>query len=124
MYGDDTTAPTDPARGQDELTVEFDGQEFTVAENVDFDGDGDNDTAVLQTSDGATIAIADTDHDGVADVVVEYDEAGNPVAGAEYDPTTGIWRAEDVDALPTPSGAGADDSADGSTAGSTDGKES
>ena len=104
MY-DDTT---DPAKGQDELTVEIDGREYTVEENVDFDGDGDNDTAVLPTSDGAVIAIADTDHDGVADVAVEYDEYGNPVAGAEYDRASGMWRAEDVDALPTPSGAGAD----------------
>jgi hypothetical protein len=110
MHVDDTTDDTtDPARNTDELTVEFDGQEFTVEENVDFDGDGDNDTAVLQTSDGAVIAIADTDHDGVADVAVEYDGAGNPVAGAEYDPATGIWRAEDVESLPTPSGAGADE---------------
>jgi hypothetical protein len=110
MNADDTTGTTEPARAQDELTVTIDGHEFTVEENVDFDGDGDNDTAVLQASDGAVIAIADTDHDGVADVVVEYDGDGNPVAGAEYDPATGIWRTERVDALPTPGGAGADDS--------------
>jgi hypothetical protein len=96
----------------DELTVEFDGKQYTVEENVDFDGDGDNDTAVLQASDGAVIAIADTDHDGIADVAVEYDEDGNPVAGAEYDPETGEWHPEDFDALPTPSGAGADDTVD------------
>jgi hypothetical protein len=61
------------------------------------------------------IAVADTDHDGVADVAVEYDEDGNPVAGAEYDPTTGEWHAEDVDNLPTPGGDGADDTADDTT---------
>jgi hypothetical protein len=97
MHVEDTT---EPASGTDELTVAIDGQEYTVEENVDFDGDGDNDTAVLQASDGAVIAIADTDHDGIADVAVEYD------------PETGEWHPEDVDALPTPSGAGADDTAD------------
>jgi hypothetical protein len=106
MHVEDTT---EPASGTDELTVAIDGQEYTVEENVDFDGDGDNDTAVLQASDGALIALADTDHDGIADVAVEYDEDGNPVAGAEYDPETGEWHREDVVALPTPSGAGADD---------------
>jgi hypothetical protein len=106
MHVEDTT---EPASGTDELTVAIDGQEYTVEENVDFDGDGDNDTAVLQASDGALIAIADTDHDGIADVAVEYDENGNPVAGAEYDPETGEWHPENVAALPTPSGAGADE---------------
>jgi hypothetical protein len=99
----------EPDKGKDELTVEFDGEEYTVAENVDFDGDGHNDTSVMRTEDGGMIAVADTDNDGVADVAVEYDEDGNVVAGAEYDPATGVWRHEDVDALPTPGGDGADD---------------
>lgn len=113
MYVDDSDTSSDTTdsidAGQDELTVEIDGEEYTVEENVDFDGDGHNDTTVLQTETGGTIALADTDHDGVADVAVEYDEDGNVVAGAEYDATTGEWHAEDVDALPTPSGDGADD---------------
>lgn len=122
MYVDDISDMTDPDKGSDELTVEIDGQDYTVEENVDFDGDGNNDTAVLSSDDGVMIAVADTDHDGIADVAVEYDENGNPVAGAQYDPTTGEWHAEDVDALPTPGGDGAGDSGqhDGYTAGKDD----
>lgn len=121
MYVDDdtttdTTDTTDDTGGQDDLTVEIDGEEYHVEENTDLDGDGANDTAVVETEDGY-LAFADTDGDGTADVAVEYDADGNPVAGAEYDESTGEWAAEDVESLPTPTGDGADD-ADGS--GSTD----
>lgn len=117
MYVDDDTSTdtdtTDTDTGaQDELTVEIDGEEYEVEENVDLTGDGQNDTAVVETEDGY-LAFADTDGDGVADVAVEYDEDGNPVAGAEYDETTGEWTAEDVENLPAPTDGGADD-ADGS----------
>lgn len=116
-FNDDSSAST----GDDELTVEIDGEEYTAEENVDLDGDGANDTAVVET-EGGYLAFADTDGDGTADVAVEYDEEGNPVAGAEYDTTTGEWTEEDVESLPTPTGDGADD-ADGSgtdSTGSTD----
>ncbi|TDV57657.1 hypothetical protein [Actinophytocola oryzae] len=106
---DNTSDAPDTAGSEDELTVQIDGKEFTLAENVDFDGDGRNDVTVLRTDDGGKLALADTDHDGVADVAVEYDEYGNPVAGAEFDPATGVWQVEDVDNLPTPSGDGADE---------------
>ena len=112
-YGDDSADTS----GQDDLTVEIDGEEYQAEENVDLDGDGQNDTAVVETEDGY-LAFADTDGDGTADVAVEYDADGNPVAGAEYDETTGEWTEEDVEALPTPTGGGADD-ADGSS-GTTD----
>ncbi len=102
----------DGASSADELTVEIGGDEYAVEENVDLDGDGANDTAVVETEDGA-IAFADTDGDGVADVAVEYDENGEIVSGAEYDATTGEWREEDVENLPTPTGDGADDSTGG-----------
>jgi hypothetical protein len=102
----------------DELTVEFDGKQYTVEENVDFDGDGHNDTSVMATEDGGMIAVADTDKDGVADVAVEYDADGNPVAGAEFDPGTGVWTREPVAELPTPSGDGADDRDEDSGSGS------
>jgi hypothetical protein len=113
---DDTSTDTDATDtdtgAQDELTVEIDGEEYEVEENVDLTGDGQNDTAVVETEDGY-LAFADTDGDGVADVAVEYDEDGNPVAGAEYDETTGEWTAEDVENLPAPTDGGVDD-ADGS----------
>ena len=114
---DDTSTDTDTG-GQDELTVEIDGEEYAAEENYDMDGDGQNDTAVVETEDGY-LAFADTDGDGTADVAVEYDENGEIVAGAEYDESTGEWTAEDVESLPTPTGDGADD-ADGSGSDSTD----
>ena len=98
------------ASGDDELTVDIGGEEYTVEENADFDNDGANDTAIVETEDGGAIAFADTDGDGVADVAVEYDANGDVVTGAEYDETTGEWHEEDVEALPTPTGDGADDS--------------
>jgi hypothetical protein len=113
-YSDDTSTAT----GDDELTVEIDGEEYVAEENVDLDQDGQNDTAVVETEDGY-LAFADTDGDGTADVAVQYDEDGNPIAGAEYDETTGEWTEEDVASLPTPTGDGADD-ADGSGTDSTD----
>ena len=100
----------DGATADDELTVEIGGEEYVVEENVDFDGDGANDTAVVATEDGGAIAFADTDGDGVADVAVEYDANGDIVVGAEYDETAGEWVEEDPENLPTPTGDGADDS--------------
>jgi len=97
--------------GDDELTVDIGGEEYVVEENYDYDGDGRNDTAVVETGSGGAIAFADTDGDGIADVAVEYDKNGDVVTGAEYDETTGEWHEEDVEALPTPTGDGADDSA-------------
>ncbi len=49
--GDDTTTTTD-THGDDELTVEVDGETYEVEENYDFDQDGQNDTAVVETEDG------------------------------------------------------------------------
>jgi hypothetical protein len=103
------TTDTDTDTGQDDLTVEIEGEEYVAEENYDMDGDGANDTAVVETEDGY-LAFGDTDGDGTADVAVQYDEDGNVVAGAEYDATTGEWTAEEVETLPTPTGDGADDS--------------
>lgn len=109
-HQDDTT--TDTHGGDDQLTVEVDGETYEVEENYDFDGDGKDDVAVVETEDGY-IAFADTDHDGTADVAVEFDEDGKVVAGAEYNESTGEWTEEDVDKLPTPTGGGADDGSGG-----------
>jgi hypothetical protein len=105
-HGDDTSTTTE-THGGDELTVEVDGQSYEVEENYDFDQDGHNDAAVVETEDGY-IAFADTDGDGAADVAVEFDQDGHVVAGAEFDESSGEWKEEDVNSLPTPSGDGAD----------------
>jgi uncharacterized protein DUF6802 len=110
-HGDDTST-TDTHGGNDELTVEVDGETYQVEENYDFDGDQHNDTAVVETNDGY-IAFADTDHDGTADVAVEFDHDGNVVAGAGYNESTHEWTEEDVSKLPTPTGDGADSSGGG-----------
>ncbi|HET9144310.1 DUF6802 family protein [Actinophytocola sp.] len=107
-HGDDTSTTPEADSGNDELTVEMDGESYEVEENEDFDRDGHNDTAVVETEDGY-IAFADTDGDGTADVAVEFDQDGNVVAGAEYDEASGEWVEEDVKSLPTPSGDGADE---------------
>jgi hypothetical protein len=44
---------------------------------IDTDHDGKNDTAVVQTKDGGTIAFTDKDGDGEADVAVETDASGH-----------------------------------------------
>ncbi|MCT2586456.1 DUF6802 family protein [Actinophytocola gossypii] len=117
---DDDTTATDTDAGQDELTVEIDGEDYMVEENVDLDGDGQNDTALVETETGEYMAFADTDGDGQADVAVQYDEQGNVVAGAEYDESTGEWHEESVDSLPTPTGDGADDATGSSSDTDTD----
>ena len=115
-YGDDSTDTSD---SDDVLEVEIDGETYTAEENYDMDGDGANDTAVVETEDGTTVGFEDSDGDGTADIAVEYDEDGNPVAAAEYDESTGEWTAEDVENLPPATGDGADD-ADGSGSDTSD----
>ncbi|KID28578.1 hypothetical protein HQ32_04153 [Prauserella sp. Am3] len=46
---------------------------------VDTDEDGTNDTAIVETEDGKTIAFTDADGDGQADVAVVIDSNGNQV---------------------------------------------
>jgi hypothetical protein len=109
-HGDDTdtTTTADTHGGEDQLTVDMDGESYQVDENYDFDHDGHNDAAVVETDEGY-IAFADTDHDGTADVAVEFDHDGNVVAGAHYDESSHQWSQEDPNSLPTPSGDGAGD---------------
>jgi hypothetical protein len=87
------TGVDDSATGDetsDQLTVDMDGTSYVVDENVDLDGDGELDAAVVATGDGY-VAVADTDADGVADSALIMDQDGTVVAGAEYDATTGQW---------------------------------
>jgi hypothetical protein len=119
----DTTDTTDDTAGHDEMVVEIDGEEYAAEENYDMDEDGQNDTAVVEDGSGGYVGYEDSDGDGTADVAVQYDEDGNPIAGAEYDETTGEWTETDVEALPDPVGGDGTDEGSGSaddSTGSTD----
>jgi len=76
----------------DQLTVDMDGTSYVVDENVDIDGDGEFDAAVVASGDG-NVAVADTDADGVADSAMVLDQDGNVVSTAEYDAATGQWAS-------------------------------
>ncbi len=122
MYVDETGADVDTTdagaeAAHDELTVEVGGEEYEVAENYDYDQDGENDAAVVQTEDGY-MSFHDTDGDGTADTMVELDAEGNVTGAAEYDETSGEWAAADPNSIETPSGGGADDAGTGSDTGS------
>ena len=113
MYVDETGTDVDTTdagaeAAHDELTVEVGGEEYEVAENYDYDQDGENDAAVVQTEDGY-MSFHDTDGDGTADTMVELDAEGNVTGAAEYDETSGEWAAADPNSIETPSGGGADD---------------
>lgn len=113
MYVDETGADVDTTdttadAGEDQLTVEVGGEEYEIAENYDYDQDGDNDSAVVQTEDGY-MAFSDTDGDGTADTMVQLDAEGNVTGAAEYDETSGEWTAADPNSVEAPSGGGADD---------------
>ncbi|GAA4431727.1 hypothetical protein ACFQV2_38285 [Actinokineospora soli] len=116
--GSDVDTTTDTDAGQDELTVEVGGEEYEVTENYDYDQDGENDSAVVETEDGY-MSFHDTDGDGTADTMVELDAEGNVTAAAEYDETTGEWTEADPGSVEAPSGGGADDAGTASDSDST-----
>ncbi len=116
-YGDDGS--TDTSGGHDEMVVEIDGEEYQAEENYDMDSDGANDTAVVETDSGY-VGFEDSDGDGTADIAVEYDENGDPVAAAEYDESSGEWEATDVNTLPEPVGGDGTDDGPGAGSDSTD----
>ncbi|RLK60280.1 DUF6802 family protein [Actinokineospora cianjurensis] len=105
---DDTATDTTADAGHDELTVEVGGEEYEVQENFDYDQDGDNDTAVVQTEEGY-VAFADTDGDGTADTAIQLDEQGNVLAAAEYDEASGEWTEANSGSVEAPGGDGADE---------------
>ncbi|MBB3662821.1 MULTISPECIES: hypothetical protein [Prauserella salsuginis group] len=76
---------------------------------IDTDEDGTNDTAIVETDDGNTIAFTDEDGDGEADIAVVIDEHGNEVV-LESD-GDGEWT-ETSDTSGSPSAARVPETAD------------
>jgi len=73
-----------------DLTVTVEGQEYHAEASADIDSDGLDDTAVVETDDGA-IAFTDTDADGQADLMTQLDADGDVVGQARFDEATGDW---------------------------------
>ncbi len=72
---------------------------------IDTDGDGNPDTAVVQTEDGRTIAFTDKDGDGNADIAVETDSSGNTTTYEHTGP--GQWTEVNSGVVNPDIGAGA-----------------
>ncbi|MBW4715548.1 DUF6802 family protein [Saccharothrix obliqua] len=87
MYIDETGA----ADGELKVTVE--DEEYTAEATYDLDGDGVDESAVVETDDGGHLAFSDTDGDGDADLMSTFDEDGELVAQARFDERTGEWIA-------------------------------
>jgi hypothetical protein len=79
-----------------DLTVTVEGEEYQAEVVVDFDEDGVEDSAMVETDDGA-IAFTDTDDDGRADLMTQLDADGDIVAQARFDESTGEWVQVDPD---------------------------
>jgi hypothetical protein len=74
-----------------ELEIELDGHAYTEQENYSFHPDGTLDSVAVDTADGGHLVYTDTDHDGHADLVTQYDADGDRTRSAEYDAATGHW---------------------------------
>ncbi len=100
MYIDDGTAGD-----SGELRIDVDGHEYVEQDNYSYAQDGIVDSVAVETADGGQIVYTDADHDGTADTVTEYDQAGQETEQAHYDAATGHW----IDV--TPGGGPADPAA-------------
>ena len=74
-----------------ELKIDVDGHEYTEQENLSYAGDGVLDSVTVDSADGGHLVYTDTDHDGSADLVTEYDAHDDAVEQAHYDAATGQW---------------------------------
>jgi hypothetical protein len=98
-----------------DLTVTVEDEEYQAEAVVDFNDDGVQDTAMVETDDGA-IAFTDTDDDGRADLMTQLDADGDVVAQARFDESTGQWVHIDADqAFHTGTGSMTVDSPEGET---------
>lgn len=74
-----------------ELKIDVDGHEYTEQENFSYAGDGIDDSVAVDTADGGHLVYSDSDRDGAADLVTEFDAHGDTVEQAHYDATSGQW---------------------------------
>lgn len=82
----------DGAAGESgELRIDVDGHEYAEQENYSYAQDGIVDSVAVDTGDGGHLVYTDSQHDGIADVVTEYDQAGDQTEQAHYDAATGHW---------------------------------
>jgi hypothetical protein len=88
-----------------DLTVTVEGEEFQAEVVVDLDDDGVEDSAIVETDDGA-IAFTDTDDDGRADLMTQLDADGDVIAQARFDESTGEWVQVDADDFGPVAGTG------------------
>ncbi|OLT45497.1 hypothetical protein BJF85_18675 [Saccharomonospora sp. CUA-673] len=93
--GPSSDAPERDAGAGGTITADLgDGDMEVGPATIDTNEDGTNDTAIVETEDGTTIAFTDADGDGQADVAVVIDENGNQTVletdgDGEWTETTG-----------------------------------
>lgn len=97
-YTDETTLGDDTyetSSNDETITLDYAGDEQQYTANEDLDGDGTNETAVVDQSDGSQMVLTDSDGDGEADRAKLLDVEGNLVDAKHVD-ADGEWVRDDV----------------------------
>lgn len=76
-----------------ELKVTVSDEEYTAEATYDLDEDGVDESAVVETDDGGHLAFSDTDGDGDADLMSQFDADGELTGQARFDEESGEWIA-------------------------------
>lgn len=107
-YTDETTLDDDsygdaPSDDNETITLDYAGDEQEYTANEDLDGDGSNETAIVDRSDGSRMVLTDSDGDGEADRARLLDVEGNLVDAKHVD-DDGQWVRDDVTVTLDPDG--------------------
>lgn len=79
-----------------ELKVTVSGEEYTAESNYDYNGDGYDDSVVVDSDHGGELIYTDTDFDGVADALSTFDAGSHdPGETAHFDADRGEWVSEE-----------------------------